>query len=280
MFISSAHIYHTEPSYDPIFYADEPRYFSNLRKPYYYNADARARPLACIDTSELCSSDGKTCWSMRSPIPAKTAFPQAYWLMKWSLENSNTYKTIKWRLGAALLAQRKVSSYVSIPLVPYQWELEASQLFATSLARIQYDTWAIATGEDGDEAGYIEVTPVEGKGQLCGMYKFKTNDYTNVSLAAFIGLIVLAMTIWILSWEVVSSRGTAFANWGWNGKPKSAQGSQVLSKRLVVDILVILLFRLISLLLYYLLLFPIQKLKGWIERRKQISHSEADPDVE
>ena len=195
------HIYHVKPSFDPIFPANEPRYFEGFRKPYYYNADPRARALACVDMSELCSPDGRICWSMTSPLPPDIQSSPEYWLMKWSLENSNTYDSIKWRLGTALLAQESVSQSVSIPLSPYQWQLEASQLFATSLARIQYDAWKIATGEDRERPGYVEVTPDEARGRLCRSYKFKSSDYTNINLAAFVGLPLLAITIFILSWD-------------------------------------------------------------------------------
>ena len=263
MFISSMHIFHIEPSRDPIFYADEPRYFEGLRKPYYYNSDPRARPLACVDTTELCSSDGKTCWKMRSAVPANTPSTQAYWLMKWSLENSNTYQTIKWRLGAALLAQRRVSSYLSMPLAPNQWEIEAGQMFATSLARTQYDTWAIATSEDRGRPGYIEVTPEEAKGQLCGLYKFKTIDYTNVNLAAFIGLIVLSIAIYIMSWRVTSKRGIAIATWVWSWKSKSSGESQKPSKPLVIEVVVAL-----PLAFYYLSASSFGKLRNWIGGKK------------
>lgn len=201
IFVSSMHIYHVKPSFDPIFPADEPRYFEGFREPFYYNADPRARALACVDTSELCSPDGKTCWSMTSPLPPNVQSSSAYWFMKWSLENSNTYDSIKWRLGTALLAQESVSQSVSNPLSPHQWQLEANQLFATSLARIQYDAWKIATGEDRERPGYVEVTPDEAQGRLCRLYKFKSSDYTNINLAAFVGLPLLAITIFILSWD-------------------------------------------------------------------------------
>lgn len=195
------HIYHVKPSRDPIFPADEPRYIEGFREPFYYNADPRARALACVDTSELCSPDETTCWSMTSPLPPDIQSSPAYWLMKWSLENSNTYDSIKWRLGTALLAQERVSQSVSNPLSPHQWQLEADQLFATSLARIQYDAWKIATGEDRERPGYVEVTPDEARGRLCRLHKFKSSDYTNINLAAFVGLPLLAITIFILSWD-------------------------------------------------------------------------------
>ena len=195
------HIYHIKPSFDPIFPATEPHHFDDYRETYYYNADPRARALACVDTTELCSPDMATCWSMTAPLPRDYPSSPEYWLMKWALENSNIYDSIKWRLGTALLAQESVSQSVSIPLSPYQWQLEASQLFATSLARVQYDAWKIATGEGHERPEYVEVTPDEAKGDLCGLYKFKTSDYTNVNVAGLIGLPVLALVIFFLSWD-------------------------------------------------------------------------------
>ena len=199
MFVSSTHIYHTERSFDPIFYANEPRYFEGSRAPFYYNSDPRARVLACVDKSAVCSPDGNICWSMTAPVPETVSSSAEYWLMKWSLENSNIYNSVKWRLGTALLAQERVSQYVSLPLPSDQWQIEASQLFATSLARIQYDALGIATGEDRQRPGYVEVTPDEARGNLCGRYKFKSPDYTNINLVAFIALNLLAIAITILS---------------------------------------------------------------------------------
>lgn len=118
MFISSMHIYHTHRSEDPVFPAETKRYFPGFRDPFYFNADPRARPLACVDETSVCSPDGNTCWSMDAPNPRRSASDPAYWLMKWSLENSDTYDAIKWRLGSALLAHDKIAQSVSSPLAP------------------------------------------------------------------------------------------------------------------------------------------------------------------
>ena len=148
------------PSLDPIFYANEPKQYEDLRQEYYYNADPRARPIACINRTEICSADGRDCWPMESRPPRGTRSSPDYCLMKLSLGNPNTYDSIEWRLGSAWLAEEKIGQYVSRPLSPVQWQIEASQLFKTPLARIQYDAWAISTGEDRGKGGYVEVTPV------------------------------------------------------------------------------------------------------------------------
>jgi hypothetical protein len=201
MFISSTHIYHVEASFDSIFPATTKKSFGDLRDPYYYNSDPRARPMACVDTTDLCFGDGEICWSMTSPLPPNVPDSGAYWLMKWALEKSNTYESIKYRLGSALLAAKNVAQYVSTPLSPEQWVVEGSALFATSLARIQYEANAIATGEDRERPGYIEVTPDEGRGRLCRIYKFKSTGYSNINILAWVGLSLLAAAIWLLSWK-------------------------------------------------------------------------------
>ena len=201
MFVSSMHIYHLKPSYDPIFPATQPHYLDEYHDPYYYNSDPRARVLACVDTTELCSPDGTTCWSMTANLPDKVPDAPAYWLMKWSLESSTTEESIKWRLGTALLAQERISDSRSQPLSDNHWEAEAKQLFATSLARAQFDARSIAIGEDREQPGYIEVTPAEGKGRLCGLYKFNSMGYTNINLAAFIGLLSTHFALLFLSLE-------------------------------------------------------------------------------
>ncbi|KAL9586411.1 MAG: hypothetical protein Q9212_000925 [Teloschistes hypoglaucus] len=202
IFVASMHIYHTKPSLDPIFHATEPRYFDGYRDPYYYNSDPRARVLACVDKTELCSPDGKTCWPPSAPPPRHSPSPPPYWLTKWSLRDSNIYSSLNLRQGAALLAQESISQFISLPLGSKHWQSEASQLFSTSLARIQYDAWDIATGADREKPGYVEITPDEAKDRLCGIVKTKRENYTNVNLFAFIGLPCLAFTIFVLSWDV------------------------------------------------------------------------------
>lgn len=193
------HIYHVQESTDPIFPARESRNIPGQQDPLFYNADRKATVLACADTTELCSPDGKACWNMNGVVPEGVSSPPSYWLMKWSLENSDTYNSVQWRLGNALLAQEMISQSTSRPLARNQWQLEAKQMFATSLARIQYDTRKIALGVDSDHPQYVEETPDEARDRLCGIYKFKTPKYNNINLKAFIGLILLSFAIFVLS---------------------------------------------------------------------------------
>ena len=199
MFISSLHNYHTKPSYDPIFSAHKSQHFPDYRETFYYNSQPRARVLACEDTTELCSAEGKICWSMTEDGPADIPTPPTYWLMKWSLEQSSTYDSIMFRLGSALLAGQHISQSISSPLSDRQWELEVEHLFATSLARIQYDAWKIATGQDRERPGYMERTPDDARGKLCRLWKFKAFGYTNVYSWRFFGGLVVLGFIFVVS---------------------------------------------------------------------------------
>ena len=199
IFVRSMHIYYTRHSTDPVFPAEKSKHFEGENEPLYYNADPRARAFACVDATELCSSDGSNCWSMTASIPQDISVDPGFWLMKWSLESSTTFDSLTWRLGSALLAQESISqSIASNSLHHRQWELEAEQLFATSLARIQFEAMAIATAEGKERPGYREVTPDEAKGQLCGLYKYKTIGYTNINCVALFGLF-LVLPVLLLS---------------------------------------------------------------------------------
>ena len=199
IFVQSMHVYYTEPSFDYIFPARTTGYFNEYDDPYYYNSDPRATVLACFDTTELCSPDGTKCWSPRDSAPLDVPIGPAYWFMKLALENSNTYDSIKWRLGNGLVAQESLSQSVSSRLHPRQWEIEVEQLFATSLARTQYDAMSIATGEGRELAGFIDNTNDEAKGKLCGIFKFQTTQYTNIDEHAFFGLLAILPALFILS---------------------------------------------------------------------------------
>lgn len=157
----------------------------------------------------------------------------AYWLMKYALGNSNTYDSIKLRLGNALLAQQRIGQARSLPLKDDHWEYEAAQLFATSLARAQFDAWSIACGEDHERPGYKDVTPDQVKGQLCGLYKFNKDEYINIELGAFVGLLLVCPITFILTWETKGVKGRVkgipkycLECWEWGVGRGEAQGKR------------------------------------------------------
>jgi hypothetical protein len=66
IFVSSLRILYEQRSDDPIFPADQEFPLAGSRKPCFRNSDPRARPLACVNTIEICTPDGETCWSINS----------------------------------------------------------------------------------------------------------------------------------------------------------------------------------------------------------------------
>ncbi len=199
-----------DPNDDPVFVADLPIRLPGSNSPVWVKDDAKYRPLACVDTTWLCppDSDGTDCWSMADDRmdladDGKKNPVSGYWLMKLSLAHSDVYNSIQRRLGTGLVGQEMLSLYISVALGSQHWALEAERLFQTSLARIQFDAWNIASGQDHvheAEDGWINETPEEA-GDLCGIFKYQGSGYTNIMLAIYIPLFLLTPALWLFSLE-------------------------------------------------------------------------------
>lgn len=79
-------------------------------------------------------------------------------------------------------------------------------MFTTSLARIQFDAWSIARAEGRNEPGYIEITPDEGRGRLCEIYKFNSIGFRNITLAGFAWLMAVPWITLFFSLEVATAK--------------------------------------------------------------------------
>ena len=101
-----------------------------------------------------------------------------------ALKKSNTYDSIKLRLGSSLLAQQRVGEARSQALANNHWELEAEHMFKTSLARAQFDAWSLASGEDHDQDTYKN-TVDEFAEDMCGLFKFRAAGHVNIRLWPF-----------------------------------------------------------------------------------------------
>lgn len=101
-----------------------------------------------------------------------------------ALKKSNTYDSIKLRLGSSLLAQQRVGQARSQALANNHWELEAEHMFKTSLARAQFDAWSLASGEDHDQDTYKN-TVDEFAEDMCGLFKFRAAEHVNIRLWPF-----------------------------------------------------------------------------------------------
>lgn len=202
VFVTALRIIYTKRSNDPIFPADKAFQYPGDKGYYYYNSQPKARAFACIDETIFCAPSGSPCWHANDPIPAGGSNTSSYWFLKYALKSSNTYDSIKLRLGSGLLAQQRVGQSRSMPLADNHWQLEAEHLFKTSLARAQFDAWSIASAEDHDNPTYTDTLPDEARGSMCGLFKFQASGYVNIRILPFVWLMLAWPLMLILSIEL------------------------------------------------------------------------------
>jgi len=129
----------------------------------------------------------------------------AFWHMHLALEHSTIHDATAMRLGNSLVAQRMLSGALSPGLKNDHWKTEVIHLFATSLSRVQFDAWSIASGEGHDVSTYHDTTPdIVKEGRLCGQFKFKSPEFATISLSALIVLVTMPLYTWMLHWKIVT----------------------------------------------------------------------------
>ncbi|KAF1962029.1 hypothetical protein CC80DRAFT_488398 [Byssothecium circinans] len=210
LFISSLRILYKERSDDPIFPANETWAFPGDPKPWFRNSDPRARPLACINTIEVCSPDETMCWNVNAPsnsgIPDETA---EFTLLYAALFKTDIYFSIAKRQGRGLQAQKVVAQYFSETLGDDPWVREVESLVTTSLARTQINAWSVASGEDSvheGKDGYISLT--DKYGDLCGKFKYNPLGYHSLRFIPFVVMLcsVPALLLLSLEWKPIEKR--------------------------------------------------------------------------
>ena len=208
MFIQSGRIFYKEASQDLIFPADLP--YDPVDWPgLYFNSDPRARPLACVDRSEVCTHDESICLPPSDPTPLhlRGREGEEYEFVRLAMAKSTTYQSIQYGLGSALNASLRIADFVSKQLPDgewSQWIVESQGLYNTSLARIQFDALDIAMGVSSDKGDLYEPVTADWA-NLCGKLKFKLpKGYKNLRKwatfwALFIPvlLFVLHLKLWI-----------------------------------------------------------------------------------
>lgn len=202
IFVSSLRILYQGRSEDPIFPADQEWQLPGDYKMWFKNSDPRARPLACIDTIEICETEHGPCKNVNAPEGDDTAGEETpVWeLLYASLIKTDTYYSVAKRQGRALLAQKKVSQYFSIPLGDTHWVAEVENFVQTGLARTTINAWSVARGEDAVHEGQDGFTK-RTQEDLCRLYKYKPQGYQTID---FMPLLVVALFLpitWILSWD-------------------------------------------------------------------------------
>lgn len=207
IFVSSLRILYEQYSNDPIFPADDDFYLPGDPKAWFRNSDPRARPLACINTIEVCAPDGRTCWNFNEPSSNTSVSDDSpeYTLLYSALYNTDIYYSLAKRQGRSLLAQKKVSQYFSAALGDDPWIAEVESWVRTALARTSINAWSVASGEDSvhaNKGGFVEVT--KGYGDLCGRYKYNPQGYQSLRFVPLVLLLASLPLVWFLSRDGIS----------------------------------------------------------------------------
>ncbi|KAF2028253.1 hypothetical protein EK21DRAFT_114027 [Setomelanomma holmii] len=205
IFISSLRILYEKGSNDPIFPADKHWSLPGDDKYWYRNSDARARPLACVETIEVCAPDRKSCRNINDDSGPDDTVELV--LLEASLYKTDLYYSFAKRQGRSLLAQKKVSQYFSVGLEDNAWVDEVKNWVQTSLSRTSMNAWSVASGEDfvhGGRDGFTEVT--KPYGNLCGYYKYNPRGYQSLRFWPLIVMVGALPALWILSWDYTFDR--------------------------------------------------------------------------
>ena len=207
LLIQSQKNLHTSPSYDPIFPAERRLLSSNERPPLYINADPIATALACVDLTEICTSDGKLCYrDPGHPDPELGGHDEevGYYMLLISLLESSTFDAIQLLGGRALVASSKLERQISLPLAQEQWKDEVGNLFEASLARPQIALRDYIRGRAAHDPEYAD-RRLAGMGDMCKSYKFPGQGWKSVSFWGLVLILCIAFVIFVLTREVRSA---------------------------------------------------------------------------
>nr|OQO17714.1 hypothetical protein B0A51_14464 [Rachicladosporium sp. CCFEE 5018] len=212
MFVNSCRLFYQKNSDDSIFPAQTHR-----ADGLYANYDSRARPLACIDWIELCTPEGKC----DHPSVADNDADIAHEFTRYAMNKSTSYDGIFARGASALDAQSRIRGDVSLPLSesPPQWAVESEIIFQTSLARMQYDAFDIASGAGSDRLDIYEETlpPKFRENKSCKLFTFQLpKGYHNLGFVQMILVqFILPLGIFLLGFETDRDFSAEKQELGW-----------------------------------------------------------------
>ncbi|KAH7410672.1 hypothetical protein BKA64DRAFT_661498 [Cadophora sp. MPI-SDFR-AT-0126] len=207
LLIQSQRNLHTAPSHDPIFPAKRKLLYSNEDSPLYFNVDPISTALACVDTTEICTADGRTCYpDPVHPAPELIGHDEevGYYMLFVSLLESSTFDAIQLLGGRALVASSKLERQVSLPLAEEQWKVEVENLFEATLARPQIALRDYIRGRAAHDPEYGD-RKLAGMGDMCRTYKFPGRGWKSVSVWGIILIVFIAIVVFVLTIEVRSA---------------------------------------------------------------------------
>lgn len=165
MLVYSERNFHKEWRTDPIFPTDTLMFVGS--EILYLNTDEVATVMACTDKATICDATGQNYWdSSDEPLfkPKDRVEKNGLYMLSMALLRPRICNSIMYRGGAALDASTKLIVYQSLPLARVQWKVEAKNLFATSLARMQINLRDHIRGPAATEPGSVVVQPPERRG--------------------------------------------------------------------------------------------------------------------
>lgn len=195
------------PSYrdDPVFPARTP-IASSKKGLQYYNNTTSPGIVVCLDDGEVCDAEFKNCeealqshrglGSIRDGVRAgrMTDNQLARALLLSSLAGSACSGFGRQALKAQSLCDY-LRCYDDFPT--HQWRVEARRWFEASLARIQLKMLYTVRGINNNGQDYDSIVPEYR--DMCGMGKFKSVGWRNVSVVGFLGLLLLASVVTLAS---------------------------------------------------------------------------------
>lgn len=195
---------------DPVFPAKE----WNRERQNFQNNETWPRELGCADTASICDPDMNSCWSFPefgkfnyslTPIPIWTRTPKSFGSIGTDAELARAllYTAIfnnflEPYYDRYSLEAESHCRYSRCSLPRNQWEVEARQLFETSLAKMQFNVLDIVRGTDNKREEDFYGIPPEFRG-MCKMGKFKSIGWQNVSFWGLFGLLFFAGAISLAS---------------------------------------------------------------------------------
>jgi hypothetical protein len=117
--------------------------------------------------------------------------------LQMALLGSTFYNAVSFRSSAALVAQSRLSGFVSLPLAAEKWKVEAEAIFKASLARTMINARNIARGSPHNFWGY-EKLPMTS--WFCDqVFIFNRVGWTNVNLVGSVCILTFSFAIIFLA---------------------------------------------------------------------------------
>ena len=104
-------------------------------------------------------------------------------------------------LDAASRVVHGIEGDMSLPLDPFQWQIESHRLFNISLARMQTEIIAMTRMSDIGSQDYLKNFFQNRSVDPCGLIKINADGWRNISIIGLAGMLGLALGLWLITLE-------------------------------------------------------------------------------